>query len=214
MKLVQCDRFKNHYYDGDKFTTCPHCAKLGLGNGNEKKKSFFSKNDNDNSPKESVAPATDKTVMLTELLDNDQLDDVNAPVGVSGSIEDIKTVAMYGFEDETEPVVGWLVAVSGNCKGKSYTLKSGKNSVGRSGAGSEVDLDLDGDHTISRGSQAVVIYEPKSSKYLLQTTDGSSLVYLNEELLMTFTEIKAYDKITIGESDLLFVPFCGDKFKW
>ena len=28
MKVTRCDRIKGHFYDADRFSTCPHCAKL------------------------------------------------------------------------------------------------------------------------------------------------------------------------------------------
>ena len=82
------------------------------------------------------------------------------------------------------------------------------------GSGNSVDVSLDGDAKVSRGTQAVVIYEPVKRQFLLQTSNGSSLIYLNDELLMTYAQLKTYDKITLGEAQLLFVPFCCDKFAW
>lgn len=223
MRMTQCTAYKNHFYDADKYSSCPHCAKLGTPEG--EKKGFFSRRKQPEAPVQQ--PDDDKTVMLTNVLDPEVMEDgdeeqpqsVSEQVGkvaVSGTIEDIKTVAMYGFEDDEskEPVVGWLVAVSGNEKGRSFELRSGKNTVGRDGGGQEVDIALNADHKVSRGSQAVVIYEPIKRQFLIQSSEGSSLVYHNGELLMSYKEIAAYDKITIGETTMRFVPFCCDKFSW
>lgn len=228
MKLTQCDRFKNHYYDSDKYSTCPHCAKLGLsvgGTDKVKKKGMIGRlfaseseqNISSSVPKDS---GSDKTVMLTNAIyDEDENGEENITdqiknVSISGNAEDIKTVAMYGFDEETEPVVGWLVSVSGEDKGMSYILHTGKNTIGRNGTGNEVNVSIDSDHSVSRGAQGLIIYEPKKNVFLLQSANGASLVYLNDELLMEYKEISAYDKITIGKTDLLFVPFCSEKFKW
>ena len=223
MKLTQCERYKNHYYDGDKYNACPHCAKLGL-TSSERKKRVLDMFKRPEEP-EALRPApssdgSEKTVMLTNVLDPQVLSESEGTaasvggVGVSGSISDIKTVAMYGFEEDSEPVVGWLTAVTGNDKGSSYELKSGKNTIGRNGSGAEVDVSIDGDHSISRGAQAVLIYEPKKRQFLIQNANGPSLVYLNDELLLDHKFISSYDKITIGETDMLFVALCGEKFSW
>ena len=215
MKMVQCDRFKNHYYDSQKYNSCPHCAKIGIAGSEERKKGLFRPILDDESDTSGLS-GFEQTVMLTSVLEQEDTPESSEAqsVAISGDISDIKTVALYGFEEETAPVVGWLVAVTGNEKGKSYNLKSGKNSIGRNGSGGEVDISLDDDHTVSRGTQAVLIYEPKNRQFLIQSSSGSSLVYHNGELLMTFCEIAAYDKITVGKTDMVFVPFCGERFSW
>ena len=226
MRMVQCTEYKNHFYDADKHSSCPHCAKLGLASSAPEKKGLFGRHKEEPAPPApAYDPGDDKTVMLTNVLHEEDMQDEPAPapveeqiknVAVSGAAEDVKTVALYGFDDDsdTEPVVGWLVAVSGEEKGKSFDLKSGKNSIGRSGNGTETDVSLDADHTVSRGTQAILIFEPKKKQFLLQTANGSSLVYHKDELLMNYAMLSAYDKITVGATDMLFVPFCGDKFSW
>ena len=224
MKLVQCDRFKNHYYDGDKFVVCPHCAKLGFGANPERKnetggKKRFSHNDNATPGTPAHDASQDKTAMLTRALYDDEPSEASVSeqiknVGVSGDPEDIKTIAMYGFDEEIEPVTGWVVAISGPEKGRSFEVHSGKTTLGRKGPGKDIDISIENDHSVSRGVQAVIIYDPKQRNFLINPTDGASLVYLNESLLMEYSELKAYDKISIGETELLFIPFCSEYFSW
>jgi len=40
------------------------------------------------------------------------------------------------------------------------------------------------------------------------------LVYLYGEDIDVPTQIKAYDVIEVGQTKLIFVPFCGENFKW
>ena len=40
------------------------------------------------------------------------------------------------------------------------------------------------------------------------------LVFLNEEEVDAPIELAPYDRIEIGNTQLLFVPFCGEKFQW
>jgi hypothetical protein len=39
-------------------------------------------------------------------------------------------------------------------------------------------------------------------------------VYLNDEEVTLAVELNPYDRIELGESTLLFVPFCGAGFSW
>jgi hypothetical protein len=58
------------------------------------------------------------------------------------------------------------------------------------------------------------VYEPKQHLYLIQPGDSSELVYLNDDVVLSPMQLKAYDIITIGEVQMLFIPLCGEKFSW
>ena len=99
-------------------------------------------------------------------------------------------------------------------KGKVFTLTDAKNTIGRSDPENKVDIDLRNDRSISRGAQATIVYDPLNKKFFLQSAGGKSFVYVNRELVLTFNELKPYDIIRIGETELVFVPLCCDKFSW
>lgn len=40
------------------------------------------------------------------------------------------------------------------------------------------------------------------------------LAYCNNEALYTYRALKAYDRIELGESELMFIPLCGSHFSW
>lgn len=109
------------------------------------------------------------------------------------------------------PCVGWLVATKGVHVGQDFRLKVGKNFIGRD---MQMDIVLDGDKSVSRNRHAIVVYEPKQHAYLLQPGESSELVYLNNEVVMTPKELKAYDVITVGDVNLLFIPLCNATFNW
>lgn len=56
------------------------------------------------------------------------------------------------------PVVGWLVCVKGEEKGKSFNLRNGRNKIGRSEL---MDVKLLRETTVSRTVQASIIYDSK-----------------------------------------------------
>ncbi len=77
-----------------------------------------------------------------------------------------------------------------------------------------MDIALTNDKSVSRNKHVIVTYEPKQHLYLVQPGESSELAYLNSEVILTPVRIKAYDMITVGEVNLLFMPLCGERFDW
>ena len=107
--------------------------------------------------------------------------------------------------------MGWLVCVAGPEQGRDYRLHSERNFIGRAPS---MDVAITGDATISRDNHAVISYNPKKHSFRLAPGDSRGLVYLNDEEVLTPIEVAPYDRIELGETLLLFVPFCGDHFTW
>ncbi len=145
-----------------------------------------------------------KGSMYTEDVLKELIDDAKGGGGAQ------KTIGYFG-EIPVEPVVGWLVAIEGSNYGESFKLKSGRNYIGRS---AQMDIVLTKDNSISREKHAIVIYEPKGNIFLVQPGDAKELFYLNDNVVLTVTEIKAYDVLSLGGTKLLFIPCCSDKFNW
>jgi len=134
---------------------------------------------------------------------------VNA-VASHGPTEDLKTMAFYNFTD-AEPVVGWLVCVTGEYFGESFNLKTGQNFIGRA---LTMDVPLAKDTSVSRDKHAIVTYDPQNRVFFVQPGDSSGLTYLNDALLLAHQPLKAYEKIKVGKSEFVFVPCCGEQFSW
>jgi hypothetical protein len=111
----------------------------------------------------------------------------------------------------SEPVVGWLVCVSGVYIGNSFHIYAGKNTIGR---GSDNRLVLAEDCGISRSKHAIIVYEPKKRNFFLQPGDSKGLTYLNDDYVDQTVKLKPRDLIEIGSTKLLFVPLCDDSFSW
>lgn len=47
---------------------------------------------------------------------------------------------------------------------------------------------------------------------MVQPGESKELSYLNDNVILESKVIKAYDVISLGESELVFVPFCSDSF--
>jgi len=109
------------------------------------------------------------------------------------------------------PCVGWLVALGGKHLGTDFRLKVGKNFIGRS---PQMDVALINDMSVSREKHAIVVYEPKEHLYLVQPGEASTLVYKNEAVVLDPTRLEAYDVISVGDVNLLFIPLCNKQFNW
>ena len=130
---------------------------------------------------------------------------------------DGKTVGFFsaGAQDitpvDTDPVVGWLVCIKGMHFGESFTIASGRNSVGR---GETNKINLSKDATVSRSKHAWLTYEPKKREFYIQPGEGSGLSYLNGDTVMESKKIQANDVLEFGNGQYLFVPLCGETFTW
>ena len=122
-----------------------------------------------------------------------------------------KTVGMMQSQMGFDPVVGWLACVAGPSRGKSYTIRGGVNAIGRS---ERMDIVITGDLKISAENHAKISYSDKHNRFNLLPGEGRNIVYLNDEEVFTPMPLHAYDLIDFGETKLLFVHLCGEKFTW
>lgn len=121
--------------------------------------------------------------------------------------------AVPGASDEinTQPVVGWLVGVSGPSKGRTYAIRENKNFIGRS---QNMDIVLADDSTVSREKHAVIVYVPRQRTFIAQPGDSRELYYINDKVVLDNTELKENDVLEIGKSRFFFLPLCGENFGW
>jgi len=110
-----------------------------------------------------------------------------------------------------EPVVGWLVCIEGEQKGKDYKIRKGRNFVGRS---DDMDIAIIGDISISRRNHASISYDPKQRVFYLIPGEGAGMVYRNNEVAFVPVELSPFDLIEIGKCKLIFIPLCGVHFDW
>ena len=216
MKLVKCN--SGHFYDEEKYESCPHCSSqerdgqvtvpvmrsasndavtVAMNNMDAGKTvpaasvEQFSAKEAKSSLKEAVKAATEGAVQPA----------------VSGD----KTIGFFSHTIGKEPVVGWLVCVQGPHFGEDFKLKSGRNFIGRAAS---MDVSIAKDTTVSREKHGILVYEPKGNIFLLQPGDSKELCYLNEEVVLSPKEIKVHDRLSVGATELMFIPCCTSLFNW
>lgn len=242
MAQIECGR--GHLYDPDKYPTCPYCSggqKITVASASRTApigRSVLSPNRT--APVSVTAPqktaplsgvsvtAPQKTAPLSGGIPVTAAQKTAPPrgygvpqpepvqtapppgFGVSVTAAG-KTVGMMQSQMGFDPVVGWLACVEGPSRGKSYTVRGGVNSIGRS---ERMDIVITGDLKISSENHAKISYSDKHNRFNLLPGEGRNIVYLNDEEVFTPMPLKAYDLIDFGETKLLFVPLCGERFTW
>jgi hypothetical protein len=133
--------------------------------------------------------------------------------------EPVKTSLVRGKQQvkrgvfEADPVVGWLVIVGGPGIGQYRPIFEGNNTVGRSGQ-NRIPIDF-GDDAISGEEQAYIRYDSSDRSFLfVPNLAKTNVVSLNERRPTAAVELQAMDVITMGRTQLVFVPFCGPDFDW
>lgn len=193
-----------HWYDASINKLCPHCKQ-------ESEKLRIGLND---------IEEDDHTISIAEagLSLGEELNAIignaanTSHMGFSGEEPaDDKTIS-FGFFDmgAVQPVTGWLICMAGEERGQDYRLHVGKNFIGRSPS---MDVVLADDKKISREKHCAVIYEPKRNLFYL-SAEGGNLVYLNDVLVEVSEQLKEDDRIMIGDTTLVFIPFCRGERRW
>jgi hypothetical protein len=114
---------------------------------------------------------------------------------------------------DQDPVVGWLVVVGGPGIGQFRPIFEGNNSLGRA-ATNRIPIDF-GDDAISSEEQAYIRYDSAERSFLfVPNLAKTNVVSLNEKRPTGAVELAQMDVITMGRTQLVFVPFCGADFDW
>lgn len=224
MRLVQCQ--KGHFYDSEKWTDCPYCsgkagasADQGRGMGANNMEMRVNEGLNTGIAVTGAFVRKQEEVSDTSPTVGFSTRDLGNPPGMGlyqssfqTSQDDGTTVSFLPpGKGGQQPVVGWLVCTEGCNYGRCYNLHGGKNFIGRR---EDMDVALTGDETVSRVKHAIIIYEPKQRKFFAQPGESHELFYVNDDVVLSSVQIHDRDVISIGETTLVFVPFCDERFGW
>jgi hypothetical protein len=114
---------------------------------------------------------------------------------------------------EQDPVVGWLVVVGGPGIGCCRPVFEGNSAIGRAPR-QRIPLDF-GDESISSEEQAYIRYDSSERSFLfVPNLAKTNVVSVNDARPTAAVELQHMDVITIGRTQLVFVPFCGAEFDW
>lgn len=207
MAIRRCEAGE-HTYDDTQHGSCPYCRKtrlatppggnagMGIGNG---------MGNIDIPPPMSPPPMQAKTTPAPGAGDAQSGGGPKTRVVFGGGSGE---AADFG---EVMPVVGWLVVINGKGRGQDLRIVPGMNHIGREKG--EILLNF-GDTSVSREKHARVAYDVDENTFLLSHAEGRSLTKVNGKTIMDTYELNAYDHIRMGETEMIFVPLCGQNFSW
>lgn len=142
-----------------------------------------------------------------------------APMRVANDDDAPKTQALRGKPKigrtnfHQDPVVAWLVVVGGPGLGAFRPIYEGNNAIGR-GKTQRVPLDF-GDETISSEEQAFIRYDSVDRSFLfVPNLAKTNIVAVNDKKPTGAVKLEMMDVIRMGQTQLAFVPFCGEAFDW
>ncbi len=202
MNLTKCSN--GHFYDSDTYATCPHCGGGGAADVNSTV-AF-----------DSSASNIGATVDLDSFSSEPSLGGGLAGMAMGGNdLDDSKTISIYQSSKVESPqislVVGWLVCTKGKMYGQDFRLKSGRNFIGR---GSDMDICLAGENTVSRDRHATIIHEPRKNIFIAQPGESRELFYVNGDVVLSPIQLKKNDVLQLGDVSLMLIPCCDDAFTW
>ena len=92
-------------------------------------------------------------------------------------------------------------------------IYEGNNGIGRS-KHQRIPLDF-GDDTISSEEQAYIRYDSMDRSFLfVPNLSKTNIVAINDKKPTGALKLELMDVITMGRTQLAFVPFCGEEFDW
>jgi hypothetical protein len=205
MALKRCEN--GHYFDPGKHTSCPSCGVQNINFEPTRQKDPSADAGAGAGVGASPGAGAGIGAAGAHTAPRPGLDAARTP----RVPDDGKTVSLIRKKAGIDPVVGWLVCVAGEDRGRDFRIRSEKNFIGRAEA---MDVCIAGDDTISRENHAIISFNPKSRQFKLHPGESRGLVYLNGEEVDQPSGIKAGDNIELGQTKLMFVPLCTDTFTW
>lgn len=205
MAVIKCESC-NKYYNDSVFDSCPYPPTDG-----SESETFDFGETTEMTNLEDTTLVTQETSDLGKLasMDNEYTSGIDSDL--EDDPDDQVTVAMVKKDSGLDPVCGWFVCTEGEDKGRDYRIKTERNFIGR---GTNMDIMINGDDSISRENHASITFNPRNLKFTVATGEGRGLIYLNGEVIETSTEVSSYDELEIGDTKLVFIPFITESFEW
>ena len=130
---------------------------------------------------------------------------------IHSAATDDKVKRNVGFEENIDPVVGWLVVLKGPGKGNSIPIGHGMNFIGRDKR-QRCALPF-GDTLISNEDHAKIMYEDR--EFYIAHGSGKNITRVNGKMIPNMVPLENHALIQLSKATTLaFVALCGEDFDW
>ncbi len=193
MRMIKCPN--GHFYDPSKYGSCPFCV--------QKKDVQYTQEANVRFDANAFRPEANHIPAGPVAMDG---------IGQTNPQKDEQVTVAYGAKSFTDrPPCGFLICYAGPHIGTYHPIHFQRNTIGRS---KEMDIPLMDDLGISRNKHAILSFDPKSNHFTLIPDPEKSIIYVNGTECISPVQLKAYDRIEVSDTGLIFLPLCGDRFSW
>lgn len=206
MAIIRCKN--GHFYDKNRSEECPYCETFS---SNATTLGDFMESAVNRGKTMMLLPEDEMTHTDTHSLETVSFADRQKDHVVGFEMDDDnKTVAMWGVSNDRKLITGWLVCVKGEEKGQDYPLYAGFNKIGR---GVTNDVCIAEDPMISRDSNCSIVYENKKNQFFIIPENGKT-IFVDNDLLDRPKKLVGKEKISLGNTTLVFIPFCQEGLAW
>ena len=122
-----------------------------------------------------------------------------------------RTVAAVEKKIGINPVVGWLICVSGPSKGLDYRIHMENNYIGRD---KSMDICIREDECISQMHHSVITFDDREGVFYYSPKNNKNVDKVNGNIVLNTVVLNAGDIIEIGTVKLYFAPLYGTGFAW
>lgn len=215
MGMKRCGN--GHFYDDNKYQQCPYCGISTMDSSRTMPIIKSAPPQVSQQPGQYVSSARIRSMqgrtVSQKTVQPNYYNTQNMPSGFIQNLaeDDNKTIGIVKKEKGIDPVVGWVVCIEGPTRGVDYRLKAERNFIGRDPS---MDIAIIGDMSVSRENHAIISYNPKNNGFRILPGDGHGLVYVNDDEVFMPVELKTGDIIELGQTKLIFVALCDERFQW
>jgi len=178
-------------YDVRRNSSCPNCNQVAVSSGSAYE------SDSDVTVMQKARFTSDETVPMHVAKQEDP-NDVTIGISLSPS------------GNKRGEITGWLVCVSGPDFGKDFRLRANNNFIGR---GMDMDVHIASDEAVHKEKHMTVVFEPNEQCFFCGPM-GGALCYLNGVQMNKIVKLNDFDRIKLGNTELIFRSLCGEGFKW
>lgn len=113
--------------------------------------------------------------------------------------------------------MGFLVVIGGPMRGSFFVVRANQNSLGRA---LNNHICMKDDPQVDREKHCFIIYSADDKKFFIRPGDSSGIVFINDSLLFTPTELKHGDIIRLSNNTvpdptvLRLYSVVDDRFQW
>lgn len=106
------------------------------------------------------------------------------------------------------PVIGWMVCIDGPDKGKDFALVISPDGNGI-GASEKMAVMVRDDKNVLEENHAIIRFDENCQKCYIAPGYGKRIIRLNNTIVFAPMYLKPYDRILIGKSEFVFMPYGG-----